>query len=221
MISSCIRKAGVVACLVVCGGCAQVALVSVTPMIAALARHFDRATADRIVELEQKKNWDGMLELAQAQLQREPERAEWWVLQGYAQERLGQPAAAVLSYQQATRLSPEDEGAWLALGRSESALARPEQAIQAYRQALRYRPESAQAYLALAELYLQQGQPDLALPNYRESVRYDPELEQAWYGLASAYQRTGQNERRDEALKGLRRLDPAAADQFEKQYPLK
>ncbi len=221
MTYSFIRKAGVIACLVVCGGCAQVALVSVTPIIAALARHFDQATADRIVELEQKQDWSGMLNLAQAQLRREPERAEWWFLQGYAQERLDQPAAAVLSYQQATRLSPEDEGAWLALGRSESALGRPEQAIQAYRQALRYRPESAQAYLALAELYLQQGQPDLALPNYRESLRYDPELGQAWIGLVSAYQRTGQSERRDEALRGLRKLDPAAADRFEKQHPMK
>ena len=215
------KQAGAIACLVICGGCAQVALMSVTPMVAALARHLDQANADRIVELEQKRDWPGMLALAQAQLQREPGRAEWWFLQGYALERQKQYAAAVQSYQQATRISPEDEGAWLALGRSQMELGQPEQAIQAYRQALRYRPESAQAYLALADLYLQQGKPDLALPNYRESVRYDPELEPAWYGLASAYQRTGERERRDEALKGLRRLDPAAADRFEKQYPSK
>ncbi len=83
---------------------------------------------------------------------------------------------------------------------------------------LRHRPESAQAYLGLAELYQRQGQADLAISNYRESVRYDPDWVQAWYGLAAAYQRSGQRERRDEALQGLRKLDPAAADQFEKQY---
>jgi tetratricopeptide (TPR) repeat protein len=215
------RRAGSIACLVVCGACAQVALMSVTPMLAAFARHLDRATADRIVELEQKQDWTRMLELAQAQLQREPDHADWWFLRGYALSRQGQHAAAIESYQQALRISPEDEGSWLALGKSQSELGRPEQAAQAYRQALRYRPESAQVYLALAELYLRQGQPDLALPNYRESVRYDPDLEPAWYGLASAYQRTGQRERRDQALQGLRRLDPAAADQFEKQYPSK
>jgi Flp pilus assembly protein TadD len=52
-------------------------------------------------------------------------------------------------------------------------------------------------------------------------VRYEPDGAQAWYGLALAYQRSGQRERRDEALEGLRKLDPAAADQFEKQYPSK
>ena len=52
-------------------------------------------------------------------------------------------------------------------------------------------------------------------------MRYDPDSAQGWYGLAAAYQSTGQRERRDEALQGLRKLDPAAADQFEKQYPSK
>ncbi len=54
--------------------------------------------------------------------------------------------------------------------------------------------------------------------NYRECVRYEPHLAQGWYGLAAAYQQTGQHEHRNEALHGLRKLDPAAAEQFEKQY---
>ena len=192
--------------------------MAVTPMVAALARHVDQRTSREIVELEQKQDWPGMLALAQAQLQREPVRADWWWLQGYALARQGQHAAAVKSYQQALRISPEDEESWLSLGQSQNELGRSELAVQAYRQALRYRPESAQAYLALAELYQRQGKPDLALPNYRESVRYEPDLALGWYGLAAAYQKTGQRERRDQALQGLRRLDPAAADQFEKQY---
>ena len=192
--------------------------MSVTPIVAALARQVDQRTASEIVELEQKQDWPGMLGLAQAQLQREPVRADWWLLQGYALARQGQHAAAIESYEQALRISPEDEGSWLALGQSQSELGQKERAIRTYRQALRYRPESAQAYLALGDLYQRQGQPDLALPNYRESVRYDPDLEQAWIGLAIAYHLTGQGERRDQALQGLRRVNPAAADQFEKQY---
>jgi len=192
--------------------------MSVTPMVAAIARHFDQNTANAIVELEQKQDWPGMLSLARAQLQLAPDRAAWWVLQGYALARLGQHAAAIESYQRAVRISPEDESSWLALGQSQVELEQYDQAVQAYRQALRYRPESAQAYLALADLYLSRRQPDLALPNYRESVRYDPELEQGWYGLAAAYHATGQYERRDETLQGLRKLDPAAANRFEKQY---
>lgn len=195
--------------------------MSVTPVIAALASHLDQRTAREIAELDQKRDWPGMLGLARALLQREPDRAEWWFLQGYALARQGEHAAAIESYQQAVRISPEDEASWLSLGQSQSELGQTERAIQAYRQALRYRPESAQTYLALAELYQRQGRADLAIPNYRESVRYEPDSAQGWLGLAAGYQRTGQRERRDEALRTLRKLDPAAADQFEKQYPSK
>ena len=195
--------------------------MSVTPVIAALASHLDQRTASAIVELEKKQDWPAMLGLARIQQQREPARSEWWFLQGYAFARQGQHAAAIESYERAIRISPEDEGSWLALGQSQSELGQTESAIQTYRQALRYRPESAQAYLALADLYQRQGRPDLAIPNYRECVRYDPNSAQGWYGLAAAFQQTGQRERRNEALQGLRKADPAAADQFEKQYPSK
>jgi len=195
--------------------------MSVTPVIAAFARQLDQRTASDIIELEKKQDWPGMLGLARVRLQLEPDRPDWWFLQGYALARMEQHAAAIDSYQQATRISPEDEGSWLALGRSQSALGQTERAVQTYRQALRYRPESAQAYLALADLYQRQGRPDLAIPNYRESVRYEPDSAHGWLGLAAGYQRTGQRERRDEALRTLRKLDPAAADQFEKQYPSK
>lgn len=193
--------------------------MSVTPMVAALARHVDQGTSREIVAFERKQDWDGLLALARAQLEREPGRADWWWLQGYALARQGRHAAAVQSYEQAVRISPEDETSWLALGQSQSELGRPDLAIQAYRRALRYRPESAQAYLALGELYQQQGKPELALPNYREAVRYEPDLAPAWYGLTLSYHLLGQAERRDAALLGLRKLDPGAADAFEKAYP--
>jgi tetratricopeptide (TPR) repeat protein len=192
--------------------------LSVTPIIAAVASTLDQRSARLIAELEQKQDWPGLLKLAQAQLQREPDRAEWWALQGYALARQGLHSEAIASYERALRISPEEEHIWLALGQSQSELGRPEQAAKTYKQALRYRPESAPAYLALAELYRRQGQLDLAIYNYRECVRYQPESEQAWYGLAVSYHLGGQRDRRDQALKGLRKLAPAAADQFEKQY---
>jgi len=218
---SLIRRAGLIACLFVCAACAQVALMSVTPVIAALASHLDQTTARAVVELEQRRDWPGMLSLARVQLLREPGSSEWWFLQGYALGRLGLHAEAALSYERAIRLSPEDEGSWLALGQTQTELGQTESAIRTYRQVLRDRPESAHAYLALGDIYLKQGKPDLAIPNYRENVRYEPGSAQGWYGLADAYRLTRQDSRRDEALSGLRRLAPAMADQFEKQYPSK
>ena len=192
--------------------------MAMTSTVAAIARHSDEATSRQIVELEQKQDWPGLAALAQAQLQHDPSGANWWWLQGYAQARQEKHAAAVESFQQALRISPEDEETWLSLARSQDALGRSDLAIKAYRQALRNRPESAQAYLALADFYQQHGQPDLAIPNYRESVRYDTHFAQAWYGLATAYHLTGQYERRDQALQALGKLNPAAVEQFAKQY---
>ena len=193
--------------------------MAVTPTIAAFARHQDAATARAIVDLEKRQDWPGMLTLARTQLQREPGRADWWFLQGYALGRLGQHAEAIESYERALRISPEEEGTWLSLGQSQRDLGQTERAIQTYKQALRNRPESAQTYLALGDTYQTQGRLDLAIANFRECVRYDPDSAKGWYGLAIAYQLTRQTEQRDEALLRLRKLDPAVADQFEQQYP--
>jgi tetratricopeptide (TPR) repeat protein len=213
-----LRQAGAIACLLLCAACAQVALMSVSPVIAALATHFDRQTAGEMTELEKKQDWPGMLRLARTQLQLDPRRSETWFLQGYALARQGKHAEAIESYEQALRISPEYEDARLYMGESQRASGQTERAIQTYRQMLRDRPESSLAYLALGDIYQGQGKLDLAITNYRECVRYDPEAAQAWYGLALAYHRGGQNERRDEALQGLRRLHAPAADQFERQY---
>jgi len=195
--------------------------MSVSPVIALLASQLDRDTARQVIELEQKHDWPAMLGLARIQLQRDPRGANWWFLQGYALGRQGQHAEASVSFERAVSLSPEDEMSWLALGQSLSELGQTERVIQTYRQALRYRPESAATYLALAEVYQKQGRQDLAIPNFRECVRYAPDSAQGWYGLALAYQLTRQGGRRDEALQSLRKLEPATAGQFEKQYPSK
>src|SRR5450759_630565 len=85
------NRAGVIVCLVFCAACAQVALMSVTPMIAALASHLDQRTASEIVELEKKQDWPGMLKLARAQLAREPTRMDWWFLQGLSLIHISEP----------------------------------------------------------------------------------------------------------------------------------
>lgn len=213
-----LRRVGIVAGVFLLVACAQVAVMSVTPMVVAIARHMDQRTATAVAEMDQKQDWAGMLKLAQAQLLREPANSNWWLLHGYALARQGEHAAAVESYQRAARITPEEETAWLALGQSQNELGRSQDAIHSYQQALRYRPESAPAYLALAGLYLRLGQPDQALPHLREAVRYEPAMKAAWEGLATAYKLTGQTERRDQALHSLRKLDAAAADRLEKQF---
>lgn len=195
--------------------------MAMTPTLAAFARHVDQRTSRQIAEMEQKQDWQGLLALAQAQLQADPTRAHWWWLQGYALGRMGDHAGAVQSYKEAVRISPEDEETWLSLGQAQDELGQAEQAVAAYRQALRYRPESAPVYLALADHHKKHGRPDLAIPNYRECVRYRADAEQCWYGLAAAYQVTGQNEERDAALEVLRKRNPAAASEFEKEYLVK
>ena len=69
-------------------------MMSVPPVIVAIGNHLDQRTASQITEMEKKKDWAGMLGLAQAQLEREPTRMDWWFLQGYALARQGQHAQA-------------------------------------------------------------------------------------------------------------------------------
>lgn len=195
--------------------------MAVTPTIAAFARHVDATTARTIVDLDKKQDWPGMLQLARVQLLQEPGRAEWWFLQGYALDRLGQYDDAIESYERALRISPEDEGTWLALGQTQSEQGQTERAIQTYKRALRVRPESAPTYLAMGDAYQTLGRLDLAIGNFRECVRYDPDSAKGWYGLAVAYHLDRQPGRREEALQRLRRLEPAVADRFEQQYPSK
>lgn len=195
--------------------------MSVTPVIAVLALELDQDSGRELIELEKKKDWPGMLKLARTLVQREPGRANWWFLQGYALARQGQHAEAIQSFEKVVRITPEDERTWLSMGKSQSELGQSERAIQTYKQALRYRPESAEAYLALADVYRKQAKLDLAIPNYRECVRYDADSIQGWYGLTLSYHLDRQRERRDEALQSLRKLAPVLADEFEKQYPVR
>ena len=213
-----LQRAGVIACLVALAGCAVVALMPVTPVLAMLAGHTDHVTASEIAALEKKQDWPGMLRYAEAKLRAEPRNSDWMFLRGYSLARQGKHAEAIVAYNQALQLSPEDESSWIFLGNSQRELGQFDQAIRTFEQALRYRPESATSYLALADTYAKQKRFERAVPNYRESVRYEPNLLEGWYGLAVAYQQLGLVARRDEALAGVRKLSAPAAAAFEKEY---
>jgi tetratricopeptide (TPR) repeat protein len=210
--------AGVIACLFLCAACAQMALLPISPIISALASLPDPDTAEEIVAMEKKRDWPGLVRYAQAKLQVEPRKSDWWFLQGYALARQSRHTEAIAAYQQALKISPEDEGSWLYLGYSQRESGQSELAIRTFSQALRYRPESAITYLALADTYARQNQFDRAIPGYRESVRYDSRLLEGWYGLAVACHSTGQRDCRDEALKSVQKIDPRASAEFERLY---
>lgn len=53
-----------------------------------------------------------------------------------------------------------------------------------------------------------------AIEAYRQALRIDPELAGSWFGLGLAYALSGNKSAAMEAVKKLRRLDPARADEL-------
>ena len=86
-------------CLAVCvAGCATaLAFIPVTPLLstALSARANDDGTAKVIVDYEIRKDWQGLAGFASAQIQRDPDDTDWWVILAFARIQLKQYAQAI------------------------------------------------------------------------------------------------------------------------------
>jgi tetratricopeptide (TPR) repeat protein len=169
---------------------------------------------ERLAALEQKGDWQGIVEFAQANARRDPHNADWWVVSGYAYTRLGQNARAAEHFQQALRLSPEDITAWNLLAQAYRSLGQPERAIRTLDNALRVTQDSAMTWYLLGESYTDLKRPDRAVGFYEKAVEREPKFAQAVYGLGVSYARLGRRVEFDATVQHLKKLDPQAAERL-------
>jgi tetratricopeptide (TPR) repeat protein len=169
---------------------------------------------NRIVALEEKKDWQGMLKLSQQWAKSEPENAVAWFILGVAYSHLKQYDQAIQAYREALRIQPEYADAWNNLGAAYDDLKQYDQAIQAYREALRIQPEDADAWYNLGIPYRKLEQYDQAIQAYREALRIQPENADSWYILGVTYYAQGQRDKVREIYQTLRNLDPVMADKY-------
>ena len=133
-----------------------------------------------------KKDFQGLLELAQQWVESEPGSAFARLILGVAHSNLKQHEQAVQAYREALRIQPENVSAWYNLGVAHGKLKQYDQAVPALREALRIQSENASVWYNLGLTYNNLKQYDQAIQAYREALRIQPEYVDAWYDLSLA-----------------------------------
>lgn len=171
----------------------------------------------RLMELEQKGDWQGIADFAQQNLARDPQNAEWWLMRGYAFLRLEQYPTAAESFQQAVRYEPAEMVGWNLLGETYRLMKQPDRAVRTMESALRVSQDDPSSWFILGEALHDLGRYDRAAQAYQQTLNRDSRNVNAWYGLTVVNYRMGKKAETDAALAGLRRLDPQLADKVTAQ----
>jgi tetratricopeptide (TPR) repeat protein len=197
-------------------GCTALSLVSTGLNVAsALSGHAEDANVKQIAELEAKQDWPGILKLALANIQRDPNNHDWWLIAGYAHSQLAEHMQAIPCYQTAIRLRPDDVYSWNLLAQSYRATNEPERAIRTLEQVLLIKSDSATSYFLLGESYRDMNLYERAVPSYISAAGIAPAMGEALYGLGISYARLGRRNELPPIVARLRQIDPARAAQLE------
>jgi tetratricopeptide (TPR) repeat protein len=172
---------------------------------------------ERIAELDQKRDWDGLLRYAEERQRRDPEGSDWGVVAAYAWVRHGDYPKATSALSRVIQRNPEDVGAWNLLGESQRRAGQPGQAIRTLERASAIGRTSFVTFFFLGEAYRDAHRPDRAIAGYREAARLEPEFARAWFELGAAYVRLGERDEVPVVLERLKKLDPMLAEELKKR----
>jgi tetratricopeptide (TPR) repeat protein len=172
---------------------------------------------ERIAELNQKRDWDGLLRYAEERQRRDPEGSDWGVITAYAWVRRGDYPKATSALSRVIQRNPEDVGAWNLLGESQRQAGQPGQAVRTLERASAISRTSFATFFLLGEAYRDANQLDRAMTAYREAARLEPEFARAWFELGAASVRLGEREEVAAVLERLKKLDPMLGEELKKR----
>lgn len=172
-----------------------------------------------VADLESRKDWDGLVKLAEGNLARDRKSSGWWLVAGYANSQAGHHLKAIECFREMAELSPDDMVGWEYLAQSYLAAGQPQRAVQTLTNALRVRDDSPQAWLLLGQGYDDLTRPDLAVGAYRTAVKLNGDLAQAWFGLGRDYVLLDRKVEFEQALKTLERLKSPLAKELASMRP--
>jgi hypothetical protein len=112
----------------------------------------------RVAEARAKKDWPGLLALAQQWVRAVPRSARAWQELGDAYIAINRPRRAIPAYQQSVRYNAESFQVWHSVSTAYLALNQYDRAIEASQEALRIRPGDPRATYNLGAAYHGQGQ---------------------------------------------------------------
>ena len=168
----------------------------------------------RILELEARKDWDGIAKFAEDNLAKDRNSADWWFVAGYAHSEAGRHQRAVECYSETVRLAPDDMLGSTSLAQSYRAIKQPQRAVQTLNNAHLVRKGTDATWFLLGECYADLNRDLPAAAAYREAVQLNDRLAPAWFGLGRASARLGRVADYESALKALSGLDATLAKQL-------
>lgn len=134
--------------------------------------------AARVADLKSKKDWPGVLTLAQQWVRTQPTHAVAWQELGDAYRSMNRPRRSVSPYLQALRLDPELFNSWLNLGFSYLALNQYDRAIETFQEALRVKPNDITALYNSGVAYYFQNRQDKVMEVHSALSKLEPKTAQ-------------------------------------------
>jgi len=224
--ASVLRAVAMASVLAACAGCTPQAMLlsSFIPdgtssiLLSHLQGEAD-ANRKRILEMEMRKDWDGIAKFAEENLAKDKNNASWWFVAGYAHAEAGRRQRSIECYTEMVRLSPDDAAGWVVLAQAYRDAQQPLRAIQTINNAHVVRQGTASTYFLLGESYADLDRDLPASAAYREAIRLEGEFAQAWFGFGRASARLGRAADYETALKTLQKLHPAMAKELAELRP--
>lgn len=174
----------------------------------------------RVIELEARKDWDGLARLAEENLAKDRNNSDWWIVAGYAHAQAGRHARAIECYSEVVRLMPDEMLGWSLLAQSYRDAKQPARAVQALNHAHLVRGGTAETWYLLGESYFDLGRDLPAVAAYQEALQLNRGFARAWFGLGRSYARLGRQAEFEQVLTSLAQLDASLAKQLAELRPV-
>ena len=210
-----------VALLALAGCTPQAALLSslipdgTTSILLSHLKGTEESNQKRVLELESRKDWDGLVKLAEENLAKDRRNIAWWMVAGLAHTQAGRHQRATECYREVVELAPDEMDGWELLAQSYRAAGQPQQAVRTVNNALRVKDNVPPGlWLVLGQSYDDLARADLAFGAYRTAVKLDKGLAQAWFGLGRASARLNRRPEFEESVKVLELLKSPLAQEL-------
>ena len=165
----------------------------------------------RAMALQDAQNWRSLRDWCQSWTREQPRHGFAWLCLGSSFFELTQYADAVAAFQEAVRINPDDANAWGLAGVAFTLLKRHSEALAASREAVRIDPDGG-GWFTIGGSLVQLQRFDEAIDPLRQALRVDPVDVNAWTLLIVALEGSGNRNAALGAIRNLRRIDPAQAD---------
>ncbi|MFM9881483.1 MAG: tetratricopeptide repeat protein [Burkholderiales bacterium] len=184
------------------------------PILFANLKGLETPVQERLLDLERKQDWSGILVLADEALAKDPRSPEWWFVKGHVLAQLTRWPEAATAYAEAVQFNPLELDGWFRLARAQHLSGYKDRSINTLERSLQVSRESSTTFFLLGELHRELGNSRAAIPAYREALRLQPDLPGAWFGLGLIAGAEGRLGERDAIIERLKTLAPELAKQL-------